>query len=176
MCWGCFGVSGKAMGRNVTREVAGYVWKQALLPGIFNQRLYVIDVTSRKLQWVSIPDYDASFFISINPFQAACISVKGDEYTTFLVEYSSLVLTDLDLNLTHNHIDLVSGCYIQQSLCLVIPYYARLSELQYLICRYSFPRSEWDLPSNKSISRFIQFAVPYTNLVYMLLGSSVGRI
>ena len=160
-----------SLGRNVTREIGAYLQDPEFLPGIFNQRLYILNLLSHTLQFTSIPDSDDSFFIPLNPSEAACISLKDDIYDAFLVTYSPLEVTDLHLRLTHNRIDVICGCYIQDRLCLLVPRYLHFNSRSYVIYKYSFRERTWKETENKPISWFVEVTVPWENRIYMLFES-----
>ena len=153
------------LGRNVTREIASYLIESELLPGVFGQRLYIVNVVSKEHKSVSIPAYDRILFIPVNISHCVFISTLHWKLHVFLVNYTSVTLQ----NLTSCSIrpkESFAGCHLSNAFYLFIK---ETKELK--LWKYSFDRRIWSESSTASKHEKIYLAVPNAQFIYLLIGS-----
>ena len=159
------------LSRNVTREVGNYLCEQVLLPAVYHQRLYILNICTDEHRSIPIPDYSHASFISVTSSSAACLSLQNSICGSFLVDYLTLKLTDLNLEVSvagHNFA-YIAGVCVSGVLCLFIP--PEQSQTKYVLHRSSVERKEWRVSETEAITEEIVLVVEYRELVYVLLNS-----
>lgn len=82
------------LSQNVTRVVTSYLSSPVLLPGVYEGRLYVVNVQSREYRSVPVSAADCGFF-SIDNVTAICMRKEQNRWNASWLDLATLVFTPL---------------------------------------------------------------------------------
>ena len=168
----------QVLSKNVTREVSSYIAEPSFLPGVRDNRIYIVNVLTGTFRFVPIPSSFDSFFIQIDGLTAAFVTSMDKKLDVYIVDYLALTLTDLNLDLSGGRISADRGCYIQNTLCLfhaTNDEFARNQIHLTTLHKYSFNARKWTSSSSYDFEKPLASVVPHKNRVYLLFGSYPGK-
>lgn len=144
--------------RNVTREIGSYLSMAVLLPGIYEDCLYVVNVRSRECHSVQLPEkgFNKALFAQVENWAAVCMRPTEAGYRAYWVDLTAMTLSELPGHILSSSIP--KACYISGTVYVFRTIFG---------CeKYSLCAKKWTT-LNTYIKHEILFALSGTHGVYI---------